>query len=401
MMRRGPWHQFGDRSQLLALEQLQQGAGVGVIISPRDLVWHKAIEYSQRYHGVGAHVLIDQQFYVPHFSNPNLNSYPISSYRTRASQLHQVADSDIAGLATVLHMINSQLSTNGLIAPALVYEAGRPDIVELNSRLFGAAKRAGDALGIPTYATVILDRSASSSDQVLSTILSQATVLNCDGFYYGFEFSPERIPSSREAVLRCCIAGLTLACTGLPVLHAYAGPMALLSLGFGATGAAIGHSQNLWQFTRSRWAPPPSQGGGGAAPPRFFSSSLWGTITYPDEVAQLNVALRNQVLTHSPFSTVVSSTPPFADWPRWDANKHLVDVICRMVSNIAANNDARTNANAAITLLQRAVTLHGNIAANGVALRDDTNRYQRNWLDAMNDLLNNQSSDFDYLTLLS
>lgn len=184
-------------------------------------------------------------------------------------------------------------------------------------------------------------------------------------------------------------------------MHAYAGPMALLSLGFGATGAAIGHSQNLWQFTCSRWAPPPSQGGGGAAPPRFFSSSLWGTITYPDEVAQLNVALRNQVLTHSPFSTVVSSTSPSAGWPRWDANKHLVNVICRMVSNIAANNDVRANANAAITLLQRAVTLHGNIAANGVVLRDDTNRYQRNWLDAMNDLLNNQSSDFGYLALLS
>lgn len=60
-----------------------------------------------------------------------------------------------------------------------------------------------------------------------------------------------------------------------------------------------------------------------------------------------------------------------------------------MVSNIAANNDARTNANAAITLLQGAVTLHSNIAATDVALRDDTNKYQRNWLDAMNDLLSN------------
>lgn len=399
-MRRGPWHQFGDRSQLLAIEQLQQGAGVGVIISPRDLAWYRAIEYAQRYHGVGAHVLIDLQFYVPHFRNPNLDSYPTSSYRTRASQLHQVTDSDLAGLATALYTINNQLLTNGLIAPALVYEAGRPDIVELNARLFGAAKQAGDRLGIPTYATVILDRSASSSDQVLNTILSQATALNCDGFYYGFEFSPQRIPSSREAVLRCCTAGLTLACTGLPVLHAYAGPMALLSLGFGATGAAVGHSQNLWRFTRSRWAPSPSQGGGGAAPPRFFSSNLWGTITYPDEITQLNVALRNQVLTHSPFSTAVSSTPPFVDWPRWDANKHLVNVICMAVSNIATDNDARMNANAAITLLQEAVALHSNIAATGVALRDDTNRYQRNWLDAMNDLLSKQSSDFDYLDML-
>ena len=287
MMRRGPWHQFGDRSQKLVIEQLQQGSGVGVVLSPRDLARNNAIEYAQRYHGLNAHVLIDQQFYVPDFTNPNLNSYPMSHCRTAAAQLHQIADPDLAALATELYAVNNELSADGLIAPALVYEAGRPDIVQLNRRLFTAAKQAGNSLGIPTYATVILGRSATSSDQTMNAILSQATALNSDGFYYGFEFSPERIPSSREFVSRCCAAGLVLACTGLPVLHAYAGPMALLSLAFGATGSAIGHSQNLWQFTPSRWATSTGQGGGGKAPPRFFSSSLWGTIVYPDEVAQL------------------------------------------------------------------------------------------------------------------
>jgi len=400
-MRRGSWHQFGDRSQLLAIEQLQQGAGGGVILSPRDLPQHKAIEYAQRYHGLGAHVLIDQQFYVPHFSNPNLASYPVSRYRTQTAQMHQITDQDLAALATELYTINKLLSTDGLIAPAFVYEAGRPDIVQLNAQLFNAAKQAGDDLGIPTYATVIIGRSATSSDQTLSVILSQATALNSDGFYYGFEFIPERIPSSREAVLRCCTAGLTLACTGLPVLHAYAGPMALLSLGFGAKGSAIGHNQNLWYFNRTRWAPPTGQGGGGGAPPRFFSSSLWGTVVYPDEVALLSPALRSQVLTHSPFSQSVSPNPPFVNWSRWDAYKHLVNAICSVVSNIAANNDPRANANAAIALLQGAVDLHSDIAASGVLLRDDTNAYQGNWLAAMNDLLNRHSSDFDYLALLS
>jgi len=400
-MRRGAWHQFGDRSQLLAIEQLQHGTGVGVIISPRDLPRLKAIEYAQRYHGLDAHVLIDQQFYVPQFTHHNLDSYPINQARISTSQLHQISDSDIAALASALYTINMELSTDGLLAPALVYEAGRPDIVDLNARLFVAAKKAGDELGIPTYATVIIGRSANSSAQILNTILSQATALDSNGFYYGFEFSPERIPSSREAVLRCCTAGLTLACTGLPVLHAYAGPMALLSLGFGATGAAIGHSQNLWQFTRSRWTNTGGQGGGGDAPPRLFSSQLWGTIIYPDEIAQLSAGLRNQVLTQSPFSTGITANPPFVQWPRWDANKHMVNVICATVSSIAASTDPRENANAAITLLQQAVALHSNIAAAGVSLRDNTNAYQGNWLAVMNDLLNNYSDDFDYLALLA
>lgn len=372
---------------------------MGVILSPRDLARHTAIAYAQRYHGLGAHVLIDQQFYVPNFTNSKLDSYPICHSRTTASQLHQITDDGLAALASELRTINKELSTDGLIAPALVYEAARPDIVQLNARLFAAAKQVGDDLGIPTYATLILGHSATSSNQTMSTILSQATALNSDGWYYSFEFSPERVPSSREQVLRCCVAGITLACTGLPVLHAYAGPMALLSLGFGATGAGIGHSQNLWRFTRSRWAL--STGGGGNAPPRFFSSNLWGTITYPDEIAPLTLSLRNQVLTHSPFSTQVSSSPPFLDWARWDANKHILNIICSVVANIAADNDPRANANAAITLLQGAVTLHGNIAATGLVLRDNTNTYQANWQAAMNDLLNNRSSDFDYLALLS
>lgn len=62
-MKRGVWHQFGDRSQKLALEQLEQGVGVGVVISPRDLAQNKAIEYAPQYRAAGGDVLYDPQFY--------------------------------------------------------------------------------------------------------------------------------------------------------------------------------------------------------------------------------------------------------------------------------------------------------------------------------------------------
>ncbi len=190
-MRRGTWHQFGYNSQRFVIEQIQNGAGIGVVISPRDLTIDHAIDYAQRYHGLGAHVLIDQQFYVPDFRNDKINTYPTGRYRTTASQLHQITDPDLAALAHDLHTINQNLSTDGLIAPALIYEAGRPDIMRLNAKMFVAAKQAGDALGIPTYATVIIGNSAVTSNQMTGEILSHATSLNSDGFYYGFEFSSE------------------------------------------------------------------------------------------------------------------------------------------------------------------------------------------------------------------
>jgi hypothetical protein len=140
-MRRGIWHQFGDRSQTLALEQLEQGVGVGVIVSPRDLALHKAVEYAEQYHHLGAQVLIDCQFYVPDFSNDKITSYEMDEYRAPVSQLHQVTDQQLAGLALTLEDRHRELSADGIIAPAIVYEAGRPDIVDINAQLFNTAKK--------------------------------------------------------------------------------------------------------------------------------------------------------------------------------------------------------------------------------------------------------------------
>jgi hypothetical protein len=206
----------------------------------------------------------------------------------------------------------------------------------------------------------------------MQSTLSQASGLNCDGWYFGFEFEEERIPSNHETVRRCCAAGLTLACTGKPVLHAYAGPMGLLSFGFGATGIAIGHSQNVWKFTRDRWASPSAQGGGGDARPRYFSKSLWGTIVYPDETTQLPLALRSQIWSPSPFSTPATSG---LAWNRWDANKHLVYVLAQQYSSMATETDPRKNAAAAIAALGDAITLHAAIQQANVFLADKTNAY--------------------------
>lgn len=396
-MRRGPRHQCGDRSQKIVREQLEHGTGVGVVISPRDLSLQRAIEYAQDYHDRGAQVLVDQQFYEPAFLNQNLDSYATSEYRRSVSDFRKITDEQLIGLSRVLEETNRNLTTDGVIAPALIYETGRPDIVDINARLFAAAKQAGDNIGVPTYATVVLGGSTITTMDTTTDAVSHATALNADGWYYAFEFEPGRIPSRRDVVYRCCVAGLMLACTGKPVLHAYAGPMSLLSFGFGATGAAIGHSQNLWRFTRGRWQPP-VQAGGGDAPPRYFSAALWGTIIYPDEVAQLSANLRDRVLTQTAFSQPVGGG---RDWSKWDANKHLISIMGSTIADIARSADARTNATDALQRLRSAVQLHGAIFESNVFLRDDTNVYQSNWALAIEDVLTTNGDDFDYLTLLS
>jgi hypothetical protein len=394
---KGPWHQCGDRSHKLVLKQLELGAGGGIILSPRDLAKIKAVEYARYYRLLKAQILIDQQFYYPDFTNDNLKSYDISEYRKTISQLHEIKDDGLSKLAKELESINKELNTDGLIAPAILYEAGRPDIIELNARLFKTSKYVGDILGIPTYATVMLGKSATSSEKTMKGILSQATALNSDGWYFGFEFSQERIPSSHSEVLKCCEAGLILACTGLPVMHAYAGPMALLSLGFGATATAIGHFQNLWNITSQRFSSSSKKGGGGAAPSRLFSKNLWGTIVYPDEFSRLNSKQQSTILTTTCFSSEISPDGPLIEFSKWDANKHLVKIICDTVFEIATKDKIRERAKEAIVILENAVNLHRDIASNDILLRDDTSAYQSNWLSVMGELLTSHSGDYDYL----
>lgn len=399
-MKPGAWHQFGDRSQKLALEQLQCGAGAGVVISPRDLAFVRAQEYAPQYAALGAEILVDQQFYVPNAVVGKLDTYPIAPYRQTASQLNQISDTNLAELAVQLRAINQELGASAVLAPGLVYEAGRPDIIDLNARLFAAARRVSQDLSLPCYSTVVLGQSAISADSTTEAALSAATALQADGWYFAFEFNSGRIPDSHSSVLRYLKTGLSLACTGKPVLHAYAGPLAPLALACGAAGVGIGHSQNLWQFTRSRWEPAEPSGGGGDAPPRYFSKGLWGTIIYEDEFALLSQALRERVLTSTQFSAPVGANPPFLPWDRWSANKHLVNVLCKAVDELQAETDVERRLDAAVDLLTSAVRLHSDIGNTGVHLGDETGSYQVPWRAALLSLKAGQAEDFELLRLM-
>jgi len=399
-MNRGPWHQFGDKSQLLAMEQLERGQGVGVVVSPRDLASHKAIEYSPRYRRFGAEVLFDPQFFIPGFTNKNIESYSINDFRSSIDSLAQVTASDLNGIASSLVEINGQLQSSAVLAPAVVYQAARPDILDLNDKLFSAAKKASHELGLPVYSSVILGSSATASPIPLNEVLSRATAQPADGWYFAFQFDGERIPSSTDNLIRFAEALLALSSTGLPVLHAYAGPLGLLSFGFGANGVGVAHFQNLWKFSPHRWQTSLGQGGGGDAPPRFFSTSLWGTIIYPDELIRLTQHLEQQIVTPSPFSGPVGTRPP-RDWDRWEANKHLVYSICRTLAHIAAAASPIQCANDARDVLEDASLLLDEIRAQGLILRDNAGSYQRNWLGVLDHILANNARDYEYLRLIS
>jgi hypothetical protein len=139
-------------------------------------------------------------------------------------------------------------------------------------------------------------------------------------------------------------------------------------------------------------------GGKPDAPPRFFSSSLWGTIVFPDEAVRLTQQLYQRVITHSNFSASLDPSNALA-W-RWEANKHLLNVIGSSVQGIASNVDPRSALIAAVGVLDEAINIHQEIKDTGLKLVDSTNIYQKNWRSALLSLSTKNASDFDFLEML-
>lgn len=398
-MKRGPWHQLGNHGQTVAREHLQRGIGVGVVVSEKDLAFDSAKEYTASYRDLSADILVDHQFYNSGFHHKNFDTYPEKEFRVTLSNIRNLSKAGLSGLSKALEKSLRQLSVTGVIAPAMKYQAGRDEITEVNARLFSAAKTVGDSIGVPTLATVTIDRSSVDSFSAVEKVLSDVTSLDGNGWYFSIEFGEKRIPASSEKVKMFCHAGLKLAMTGKPVLHAFAGPMSILSYGFGATAAAIGHSHNLWQFSNERWQAPSPRKGAKKPLRRLFSKNLWGTVVYPNEVARMDAQLRAEALTSTEYSPSFENLD--AVWKKGLADRHLVASICQEIETISELGSATEAAKYAINRLVRAESLYGRIKNAVGSLRDNSNAYHLNWKEALDEFLVEGKDDLAYLDLIS
>jgi flagellar biosynthesis/type III secretory pathway M-ring protein FliF/YscJ len=68
---------------------------------------------------------------------------------------------------------------------------------------------------------------------------------------------------------------------------------------------------------------------------------------------------------------------------------------------MANETDPQKNVQVAINVLGNALTLHTAIQQNSVFLSDKTNIYQANWKLALEDLLKDNQTDFEFLELMS
>ena len=396
-MKPAVWHQCGDKSQKLVLEEIDHGLGTGVVISPRDLSPQNAESYAAKYHDRKVDVAVDPQFHDVRHNVGAINQWEFNNVREVVGSSRKVTPSQLDLLSKALHATNASVRATYVIAPGLVYDPGRPENLDVNRALFLAARRVGDKLGVPTLGTAVIGNAALASDTSFFSALSDATSVPADGWYYSVEFGKARIPNNENEVYRAGRGLLSLSAAGLPVVHAFAGPTGLIGVGTGATVVAVGHTQNLWKFTRDRWAPRAKGGGGGKAASRLFSRKLWGTLVYPDEIPLLPKTIAASLVEESPFAKPLRSETPFPKLSRWDAGKHLVYVVGSELDRILAVPKIRDRCNESMRVLTEASALHSEFRTGGLTLKDETGGYQQPWLAALRRIVADGKDDLAVL----
>ena len=175
--------------------------------------------------------------------------------------------------------------------------------------------------------------------------------------------------------------------------------MAFLSLGCGATAAAIGPSQSLCGgFVPSRGKKKEGGGGGGNTPPRFFPKR-YGEQSFIRMIRLLPPDIVSQILTPSQFSKAPRDGH---SWEKWESKKHLVNVIGKMVERIAETDNPRASAVAALSVLDTAASLHEKIRnPPHLGLTSHSGDYQATWAKSLRKIMESMQDDYDYLNSIS
>lgn len=401
-MHTGLWHQLGDRSQLLAREQLTiRGLG-GVILSPRDLSKQNAEKYGRDYQSLGAEVIFDPQFYIPQHLVGKQNTYEdLIDFRISVSRLAENSATEFRLLSRKLRTLTQQLSCTAIMAPAVAMDAGQPDQLKVNLALLDAAIATGSTLQLPVYGVIPVGESLALSENELADVLSGFTTRDVDGWILMMDLGSDGFCRSVHHASPLCRSVLRLAQSGKPVMHGCAGANCLLSLACGANAFGMTHSKNMWRLPLSRFEPKEG-GGGGAAPTRLFSGALWSTLVFPDELVQLPRRLRAMILETSEWVNINPNDRQYypAAISQWDAYKHLLHVVESVAGNILLQPSIVSRFQSVVDHLESAQILFSQIQSY-YEPKDMASGHHQAWLDVLAQTRADRHADFDYIDLIS
>ncbi len=408
----GAWHQLGAGTHEIAYELLQDNIGEGAIFSHKDLEFRLARGSAHGINTLGKGVLWDPQFFDPEHKPKHSLTYPTQEFRCTEEELIGLSETGKSTLSSALEQVNRDLHCRAVLAPALLYQAGSTKIQAVNRMLFACAKRAGDAIGVPTLASIPFGHSTCVDDSGITAVLNAATSLPADGWYVVFEFSGENYPRKKAEVIRCANACIGLAAVRPNLIFGYGGHLSLPVMAWGAAGAGIGHQKTLWQFLRRRFEDDDSEqakaelkkgGGGKKQIPHFFSSSLWQRLIYTTEVESvltLPSSFHSKILVPTDYSPAIQPGQPFKPWDLEQSHKHMLTAWANAITHLSAIPCLSSRNEEAVRQMNEQLKLLEELEPHGISFKSSFKaKHLDMWKDVSTELRTRRSSDFEWAEL--
>lgn len=348
----------------------------GVILSPKDERRERLEECVSdlRDKHADAWIMVDPQFYATTVSVPRDGRLPEYDYYADHAPLSrtQFSPRQIAGyVQACLNYQNSLPGLSYILSPSVLFDDFRDSWSQIALNMAEASIDHHDSLADapPLLVTVVTSELSLRNATGLGEFLDALSGLEVDGFYLlvnrsssGYQAAMDTRAMENLMYFVHVLAQLN----DYRVVVGYSDWLGFLLHAAGASATATGWHQSLRQFSMARFEP---AGSGRRPRKRYSSTPLLSNPLIVPELEDINrVGLLNNVLSGSSYDAILR-TGPAAGEARWTDDISCLAhwaAVGRAIAQIEAQRRPAAKLNAALDLIDGAVTLYDRLLNRGV-----------------------------------
>lgn len=371
-----------------------EGLVGGVILSPKDERRESLEECVSelRDKNTDALIMVDPQFYVTTVSVPRDGRLPEYDYYADHAPLSRTQFSP-AKIARYVHAcLDYQNDLPGLsyiLSPSVLFDDFRDSWSQIALNMAEASIDHHDSLvdAPPLLVTVVLSELALRNATGLGEFLDALSGLEVEGFYLLVNRSSSGYQAAMDARAMENLLYFVHVLAHLNdyrVVVGYSDWLGFLLHAAGASATATGWHQSLRQFSMARFEP----AGGGRRPRKRYSSTplLSNPLIVPELEDIYRIGLLNNVLSGSSDDAILQ-TGPAAGEARWTDEIGCLAhwaAVGRAIAQIEAQRRPAAKLNAALGLIDGAVTLYDRLLNRGVNFEPQTGPdHLTSWRDSL------------------
>lgn len=381
-------HGYGKSNKIE--KAITSGDLTGVVLSPKAESPQKLIDYSSELHSKfpGIKVYFDPQFYICGLQGEvtagKLIEYPYyTGGLTRASLS---IPNNLRSFSQDVLGFQNALNVDAFFSPTIAFDSfdGR----ESQTTISLAYESIGAANTSDIYISLCIHESSFRNTTAMEEFLNVISLLDTKGFYIIIERtnSTDKSTSVNSAVLANIMKFIYILSeiNGFDVIMGYSDLLSVLFAAVGHPDFCCGWYNNLKMFSESNFRP---SSGGRRPRKRYTSGILMSSLLLVPEIATLNrIGISPQIMTESPYNSIVSPTLDDASWTDEISCLHNWHILNSLLCDIEPLSSVTTKLNYLTEKILQASNVYRTINERFPSLDAKSNNSHLNiWLAAISD----------------